>query len=43
MWIVRVETELSDQGARSKRHYECTRCGTKKVLQTVYEFTPLKD
>jgi len=42
MWLVRVETELSDRGAKSKRRYECNRCGAKKVLQTVSEFAPLK-
>ena len=41
MWIVRVETDLSDNGAKSKRYYECSRCA-KKVLQTVSEPIPLK-
>jgi len=43
MWIIRVETELSDRGAKSNRHYECCRCGAKKVLQTASEFAPPKN
>ena len=34
MWVVRVETQLSDQGTQSTRDYECSRCGTKKSLRT---------
>jgi ribosomal protein S14 len=38
MWVVRVETSLSDNGALSKRDYECSRCGTKQSVQTSSPF-----
>jgi ribosomal protein S14 len=34
MWVVRVETLLSDSGTVSKRDYECSRCGTKQSVRT---------
>jgi len=32
MSVLRVATQLSDKGTRSKRDYECTRCGAKQTL-----------
>ena len=34
MWVVRVETVLSDKGTLSKRDYECSRCGAKQSVRT---------
>ena len=34
MWVVRVETVLSDHGTLSKRDYECSRCGAKRSVRT---------
>jgi DNA-directed RNA polymerase subunit M/transcription elongation factor TFIIS len=34
MYLTRVETQISDGGTRSKRTYECTRCGAKQSVQT---------
>jgi DNA-directed RNA polymerase subunit RPC12/RpoP len=34
MWLVRVETKISDDGTRSTRQYECSQCGAKRSLQT---------
>jgi hypothetical protein len=35
MWLMRIDNELSDKGTKSKRHYECGHCGTKKISQTM--------
>lgn len=35
MWVVRVETVLSDNGTSSTRVYECGRCGTKRSVRTM--------
>jgi hypothetical protein len=34
MWVVRVETLLSDAGTVSKRDYECSRCGARQSVRT---------
>jgi ribosomal protein S14 len=34
MWVVRVETLLSDHGTTSRRDYECSRCGAKQSIRT---------
>ena len=34
MWVVRVETVLSDNETISKRTYECSRCGAKQSVKT---------
>jgi hypothetical protein len=34
MWVVRVETQLSDHGTQSVRNYECNRCGGRRSLWT---------
>jgi ribosomal protein S14 len=34
MWVVRVETVLSDNETISKRTYECGRCGAKQSVKT---------
>jgi DNA-directed RNA polymerase subunit RPC12/RpoP len=34
MWIVQVETHLSDRGTRSNRKYECSHCGAKLSVQS---------
>ena len=34
MWIIRVETHLSDNGTQSVRYYECGRCRATRTLQT---------
>jgi ribosomal protein L37AE/L43A len=42
MWVIRVETQLSDHGTQSIRDYECSRCGTKRSLRTTSELiTPI--
>lgn len=33
MWVVRVETLLSDNETLSKRDYECSRCGDKQSVR----------
>ena len=38
MWLVRVDTKLSDGGTRTKREYECRRCGARQALQTASEY-----
>jgi DNA-directed RNA polymerase subunit RPC12/RpoP len=40
MWLVRVETQLSDSGSRSIRKYECTRCGHKQLLRLSEPIAP---
>jgi DNA-directed RNA polymerase subunit RPC12/RpoP len=37
MWLVRVDTKLSDGGTRTKREYECSHCGARQALQTASE------
>ena len=37
MSVLRVDTLLSDKGTRSKREYECTRCGSKQTLKFASE------
>ncbi|HSV23520.1 MAG TPA: hypothetical protein VLJ17_10880 [Xanthobacteraceae bacterium] len=37
MWLVRVDTQLSDGGTRSTYDYECGSCGAKRSLRTVSE------
>jgi DNA-directed RNA polymerase subunit RPC12/RpoP len=37
MSLVRVDTVLSDAGTKSKREYECTRCGAKQSQKTASE------
>jgi len=34
MWVVRVDTQLSDKGTQSVRYYECSRCGATRTLRT---------
>ena len=34
MWVVRVETLLSDHGTVSRHDYECSRCGAKRSVRT---------
>jgi DNA-directed RNA polymerase subunit M/transcription elongation factor TFIIS len=42
MWVIRVETQLSDKGTRSMRYYECSRCGATQTLRTKSELiTPI--
>lgn len=35
MWLVRVDTQLSDKGTRSVLDYECGKCGAKRTLRAV--------
>jgi hypothetical protein len=37
MWLVRVDTKLSDGGSRTKREYECSHCGARQAVQTASE------
>ena len=41
MWLVRVDTKLSDGGSRTKREYECSHCGARQALQTASHFTAI--
>jgi DNA-directed RNA polymerase subunit RPC12/RpoP len=42
MWLMRVNTQLSDHGTRSKRQYECIHCGAKTSQHTTSDLiTPL--
>jgi hypothetical protein len=38
VWLVRVDTKLSDGGSRTKREYECSHCGARQALQTASEY-----
>jgi ribosomal protein L37AE/L43A len=29
MWLMRIDTQLSDRGTQSERQYECMACGAK--------------
>lgn len=32
LWLIWVETSLSDHGTRSTRKYECSQCGNKQTV-----------
>jgi DNA-directed RNA polymerase subunit RPC12/RpoP len=40
MWLVRVETHLSDTGTQSNREYECGHCGKKRTLRVSERIAP---
>jgi len=34
MWLVRLDTHLSDDGTLTERTYECASCGAKRVVRS---------